>query len=84
MADIIVFPVRDSLRVIASRADHLGNAMVAPQVRRLRREVEVWRTAVDNLDQIVRADPSLASLAAECDRIREMIAAAADKLEPLA
>lgn len=80
-ADIIAFPIQDSLRVIGAQAQRLCDALAPSQVRRLRRELEVWRRAVDNLDQCIRSDPSLASFAAECDKIRELISATAAKLE---
>ncbi|BAM91416.1 hypothetical protein S58_54380 [Bradyrhizobium oligotrophicum S58] len=81
MADIIAFPARDSLRIIGAQAESPHDAVVPSQLRRLRRELEVWRQAVDNLDRCIRSDPSLASLAPECDKIRDLISATAAKLE---
>jgi hypothetical protein len=80
-ADVIAFPARDSLRIIGAQPECLWDAAAPSQVRRLRRELEVWQIAIDNLDQCIKSDPSLAALAPECDRIRALISATTAKLE---
>ncbi len=83
MADILAFPARAPLRIIGAKAERRRDAVVTGEIGRLRRELEAWRSAVDNLDRCIRSDPALASLAAECDKIRDLISVTAGKLETL-
>ncbi|MGJ5083307.1 hypothetical protein [Bradyrhizobium sp. HKCCYLS3013] len=83
MADILAFPARAPLPVIGAKAERLRDAVVTREIGRLWRELEAWRSAVDNLERCIRSDPALASLAPECDKIRELISVTAGKLDTL-
>ncbi|MGJ5140899.1 hypothetical protein ACQR1V_23150 [Bradyrhizobium oligotrophicum] len=83
MADILAFPDRARLPIIGAQSERLRDAVVTSEIGRLRRELEAWRSAVDNLERCIRSDPALASLAPECDKIRELISVTAGKLDTL-
>ncbi|WP_315740176.1 hypothetical protein [Bradyrhizobium sp. SZCCHNR1093] len=83
MADILAFPAQASLRIVGAKAERLREAVATREVGRLRCELELWRSAVDNLDRCIRSDPALASLAVECDKIRDLISVTAGKLDTL-